>query len=79
MSYHNGRPFSTFDDDNDGYDNLNCAVEEHGAWWYDRCYHANLNGQYLEGQTNTDKSMSWHHFHGTKYSLRFAEMKIKPQ
>ncbi|CAK8692317.1 ficolin-3-like [Clavelina lepadiformis] len=79
MSYHNGRLFSAFDADNDDTHKTNCAIAAHGAWWYGACYHSNLNGQYLEGQTTTDKSMSWNHFHGTKYSLKLAEMKIKPQ
>ncbi|KAH8274426.1 hypothetical protein KR018_007278, partial [Drosophila ironensis] len=32
-----GKKFSTFDRDNDGEDNKNCAQFNVGAWWYDRC------------------------------------------
>ena len=44
MAYHNGRYFSTYDQDNDNSHSLNCAQEFRGGWWYDRCYQANLNG-----------------------------------
>ncbi|WAR30184.1 FIBA-like protein [Mya arenaria] len=44
--YHNGMLFSTFDHDHDHWHYSNCAVLEHGAWWYNDCYYANLNGQY---------------------------------
>ncbi|KAL9983039.1 hypothetical protein ACROYT_G005163 [Oculina patagonica] len=33
LSYHNGHPFSTKDQDNDSWD-YNCAVQYKGAWWY---------------------------------------------
>jgi len=33
-SEHNGRPFSTYDQDNDSNNQLSCAVKGHGAWWY---------------------------------------------
>lgn len=32
------RPFSTFDTDNDSYDNYNCAKNYKGGWWYHNCY-----------------------------------------
>jgi len=45
FSYHSGRPFSTYDRDNDMWVN-NCASYFHGAWWYGACHHSNLNGRY---------------------------------
>jgi len=45
LSYHSGRPFSTYDRDNDAWAN-NCASYFHGAWWYGACHHSNLNGRY---------------------------------
>ncbi|CAB1326205.1 unnamed protein product [Coregonus sp. 'balchen'] len=45
MNYHQGRPFSTVDNDNDialG----NCALTHRGAWWYKNCHLANLNGKF---------------------------------
>uniref|UniRef100_H2Z0Z4 Fibrinogen C-terminal domain-containing protein n=1 Tax=Ciona savignyi TaxID=51511 RepID=H2Z0Z4_CIOSA len=76
LTYHNGRPFTTKDVDNDS-NGGNCAVIEHGAWWYGSCYTSNLNGAYLNCQTTTDHASSWRTFHGTKYSLKFIEMKFR--
>nr|KAF6381963.1 ficolin 3 [Pipistrellus kuhlii] len=45
LSFHNGKPFSTYDADHDTAGG-NCAVTVHGAWWYQACYHSNLNGPY---------------------------------
>ncbi|XP_052235021.1 fibroleukin-like [Dreissena polymorpha] len=40
---HNGRPFSTFDRDNDRYSGC-CACRYGGGWWFDDCFSAHLNG-----------------------------------
>ncbi|KAL4216671.1 Hemicentin-1 [Mactra antiquata] len=42
---HNGNAFSTSDHDVD-QSSVNCAAVHYGAWWYNRCYVANLNGPY---------------------------------
>lgn len=45
MTYHQGRPWTTIDNDNDialG----NCALAHRGAWWYKNCHLANLNGRW---------------------------------
>ncbi|XP_078493178.1 fibrinogen C domain-containing protein 1-like [Ciona intestinalis] len=78
LSYHNGRRFTTFDSDHDERSYDNCAVDYHGAWWYGNCYYSNLNGEYLNCQTNTRRAASWHHFRGEYYSLKFIEMKFRP-
>ncbi|CAG5126891.1 unnamed protein product [Candidula unifasciata] len=74
MSYHNGNKFSTFDRDNDPSDH-NCAVNNHGAWWYNSCYMANLNGTW--GVSN-NTGISWHFTYYDKWTnLSFTEMKIR--
>uniref|UniRef100_H2ZHZ7 Fibrinogen C-terminal domain-containing protein n=1 Tax=Ciona savignyi TaxID=51511 RepID=H2ZHZ7_CIOSA len=78
LSYHNGRPFTTKDVDNDS-DRRNCAVQYHGAWWYGSCQYSNLNGEYLNDQTLSTRAASWSHFHSRKYSLKFIEMKFRPR
>uniref|UniRef100_H2YQ82 Fibrinogen C-terminal domain-containing protein n=1 Tax=Ciona savignyi TaxID=51511 RepID=H2YQ82_CIOSA len=78
LSYHNGRPFTTKDMDNDSRSGSNCAVLNHGAWWYENCYHSNLNGEYLNCQTTTSQAANWRTFHGHQYSLKFIEMKFRP-
>lgn len=45
MTYHQGRPFSTFDNDND-IAVTNCALSYKGAFWYKNCHRVNLMGKY---------------------------------
>jgi hypothetical protein len=58
LSYHNGRPFSTYDRDNDVWGS-NCAVRFKGAWWYGACHHSNINGKY--GLTSYADGPVWYH------------------
>ena len=43
LSYADGAPFSTSDNDND-ICSCNCAINFKGAWWYTKCHSSNLNG-----------------------------------
>jgi len=71
-------PFSTRDQDNDLWER-SCAVKYKGAWWYDDCHRANLNGAYLRGNHSSyADGVEWLGFTGHYYSLRFTEMKIRP-
>lgn len=45
MTYHQGRPWTTVDLDND-VALSNCALAHRGAWWYKNCHLANLNGNW---------------------------------
>jgi len=74
-----GKKFSTRDQDNDmAY--ISCAVTFKGAWWYGDCHSANLNARYLRGNhTSYADGVNWAHWKGDYYSLKFTEMKIKPQ
>ena len=78
LAYHRGQAFSTKDQDNDR-DSRNCAVEYEGAWWYKVCHESNLNGLYHQGghQSSFD-GVNWMHWKGHSYSLKRAEMKIRP-
>ncbi|XP_077974233.1 uncharacterized protein LOC120348181 isoform X1 [Styela clava] len=76
MSYHNAEPFSTHDRDSSS---SNCAVLFHGAWWYNDCYKANLNGKYYKSSAGPGgNGVSWQFWDGDDYSLKFVQMKIKP-
>ena len=59
---HNGMKFSTSDNDNDN-DNGNCAASRKNGWWYNSCYHININEQPPDVH---------------RYVL-FSEMKIRPK
>ena len=70
---HNGRKFSTYDNDNDKHSN-NCADKDNGwgGWWHNKCWQINLNFQY-----NSVKFGSIY-FVGIAYNPRWIEMKIRP-
>ena len=40
----NGMKFTTYDSDNDRYNN-NCAVHWNSGWWHNNCYRINVNHQ----------------------------------
>ena len=78
LSYHRGHPFTTKDQDNDGYSSSNCAVLRKGAWWYDSCNNSNLNGYYHNGKHSGNDGVNWGTWTGYQYSVKRAEMKITP-
>ena len=56
LAYHNGRYFSTYDRDNDASSG-NCAYRSQGGWWYNDCYHANLNGRHQVSGLRGDREI----------------------
>ena len=69
--------FSTNDNDNDNW-NGSCAQTHKGAWWYNSCFGANLNGLYLNGtHSSYADGVNWNDFRGFYYSLKRTEMKVK--
>jgi len=78
LTYHRGHPFSTKDQDNDNW-SKNCAEYRKGAWWYVSCGYSSLNGPYRHGKISTPYvGVTWFHWKGHSYSLKRAEMKIRP-
>ncbi|XP_078606444.1 uncharacterized protein LOC144879090 [Branchiostoma floridae x Branchiostoma japonicum] len=78
MAWHNGMSFSTKDGNRDhDVSGSHCAVQYTGAWWYNDCHHANLNGAY--GDNTYGKGVNWVDFKGPEESLKFTEMKIRPK
>ncbi|EPQ08682.1 Tenascin-R [Myotis brandtii] len=75
LSYHQGRPFSTVDRDND-IAVTNCALSYKGAWWYKNCHRTNLNGKY--GESRHSQGINWYHWKGHEFSIPFVEMKTRP-
>jgi len=79
LARHRGYPFTTKDQDNDSFGS-NCAVSYKGAWWYTGCHDSNLNSLYHEGGPHSSHAdgINWKHWKGHKYSMKRAEMKIRP-
>ncbi|XP_075793029.1 tenascin-R [Pelodiscus sinensis] len=75
LTYHQGRPFSTKDRDND-VAVTNCAMSYKGAWWYKNCHRTNLNGKY--GESRHSQGINWFHWKGHEFSIPFVEMKMRP-
>ena len=79
MVGHNKMAFSTKDRDNDQADWGNCATSFKGAWWYYKCHFSNLNGLYHHGQHSSfADGVNWITWKGYRYSVKRAEMKIRP-
>ncbi|XP_037785778.1 techylectin-5B-like [Penaeus monodon] len=76
MSYHNAMVFTTKDSPVHSV----CPEKHQGAWWYNNCLHANLNGQYLAGpHTTLGIGVNWYEWRRLRYSLKLSEMKIRPK
>uniref|UniRef100_A0A1A8EQC8 Microfibrillar-associated protein 4 n=2 Tax=Nothobranchius korthausae TaxID=1143690 RepID=A0A1A8EQC8_9TELE len=80
LGYHNGFKFSTFDKDQDTWNN-NCARTYLGAFWYGACHHTNPNGIYRWGADNTIFAIGveWYQWKNYNYSLKGITMKIRPK
>ncbi|XP_006010728.1 fibrinogen alpha chain [Latimeria chalumnae] len=83
---HNNMKFSTFDKDNDKWEE-NCAEMYGGGWWYNKCQAANLNGIYYKGGQydprnnvpyEVENGVVWIPFKAADYSLNTVRMKIRP-
>ena len=64
FAIHNTMKFTTLDNDNDKYD-TNCAAQWRSGWWYNGCFHININRQ--------PPYVAFDH------CVRFSEMKIRPK
>lgn len=79
MALHNGRKFSTYDQDNDDHATTNCASLFKGGWWHANCHHANLNGIYYGGPHQPyAKGVNWRQWKGYYYSMKTSIMMIRP-
>lgn len=76
LYYHNAQMFSTKDRDNDEW-STSCSQRCSGAWWYQSCKYANLNGLYNTDRRSYDsKNINWNNWKSS-YPLQFSEMKFR--
>jgi len=80
LKQHNGRKFSTYDQDNDDTSSTSCAQKYHGGWWYNKdCnLYSNLNGEYRvygEPKPHSYRGVIW--LHSGSVSLKSVEMKVR--
>ena len=71
FKHDDGMKFSTYDRDNDASE-YHCAVDHHGAWWYNDCYDVNPNGRYDRYGKDGNKALFWY-----LDRLTFIEMKVR--
>ena len=69
--HHNGKKFTTYDNDNDR-NSGNCANFAQGGWWHNSCWQINLNLKYNPGE------FGFMYLASTWYNPRWIEMKIRP-
>ncbi|XP_034292124.1 ficolin-2-like [Pantherophis guttatus] len=75
---HNNMPFSTRDKQQDPK-KQKCAKRFKGAWWYNDCHFANLNGKYWLGEHQSfADGINWKTGRGHHYSYKHTEMKFRP-
>ncbi|KAM3912073.1 ficolin-1-B-like [Leptodactylus fuscus] len=78
LSLHRNKKFSTIDNDNDSSKRVSCAEFYSAAWWHTACFDSSLNGIYLQGEHSEKGGIAWSTFKGIQYSLKFSEMKFRP-
>ncbi|CAG2213933.1 unnamed protein product [Mytilus edulis] len=77
MEYHSDHGFSTKDRDNDNGAG-HCALDYRGAWWFNKCVTADLNGQYfLKTPDSAHRGVYWRAWKGSNYSLKGSLMMIR--
>ncbi|OXA49326.1 Fibrinogen C domain-containing protein 1-A [Folsomia candida] len=74
-----GKKFTTFDSDNDEFDNNNCGSQRHGGWWYWNCNESHLNSRYHNSSREEKpyKGIIWYPWRAYDHSLKKVEMKIR--
>lgn len=74
---HNGKYFSTHDNDHDDDSDSNCASGFQSGWWYYECFHSNLNGIYSTGTITEWYGLIWYKWKTQSVSLKTTLMMIR--
>ena len=82
LFYHNGKQFSTPDQDNDSAPKTHCAQRFNAGWWFGNCHDSLLNGQYYDNGLLADLTVPdgiiWETWAGDRESLKSTIMAIRP-
>ncbi|XP_030565652.1 angiopoietin-related protein 7-like isoform X2 [Drosophila novamexicana] len=73
LAHHRNMKFTTYDRDNDAWNDGNCASNHRGAWWYSYCAASNLNGKYYNYKKQGADAIFW----DTYESLKKVKMLIR--
>ncbi|XP_076805213.1 microfibril-associated glycoprotein 4-like [Clavelina lepadiformis] len=78
LSYHNGRPFSTEDSNNDSQ-RVNCATNRGGSqgWWFRSCGYSFLNGVWMRQSSGYQHGIIWGDWKGLREPLKESKMKLR--
>lgn len=80
LNYHNNMAFTTQDQDDDRWSGGNCATDWGSAGWFNICFKANPNGQYIDSEkTNDPKYLVWYHWKNSWVSLKSMKLMIRPR
>ena len=74
---HNGKKFSTPDEDNDDSETLHCADDANSGWWFHGCLNSNMNGVYHSSGTHAD-GIRWNNW-VSGASLKTVIMAVRPK
>ncbi|XP_076809848.1 fibrinogen-like protein A [Clavelina lepadiformis] len=77
LTYHNNRPFSSRDRDNDDTNSLNCVNNYGGGggWWFGYCRHSTLNALWERTRSSTEKIL-WQHW-SSNVGLKSTKMRFR--
>ncbi|XP_050081822.1 fibrinogen-like protein 1 [Anopheles aquasalis] len=78
LQFHKGMKFSTPDSDNDNKAEGNCAKTWSGGWWFNQCYHADMNGVYRNASGIKEDNIAWYGFNDDWRGLSFSRMLVRP-
>ncbi|XP_070552318.1 sushi, von Willebrand factor type A, EGF and pentraxin domain-containing protein 1-like [Ptychodera flava] len=87
MTYHNGVPFSTRDNDNENNPDYNCGDFLESGWWYKQeflpghnvaCYMSDFNKPFVPNCPNPLGPKYGVGVDGVEYCLRTTSMKVRP-
>ena len=73
-----GMKFTTSDQDNDQFGNINCALRYFGGWWFTNCFNIYFNGKYSNVEpVVVATAIHWYQFRNHLKSLKKTKMMIR--